>query len=65
MSLGGIMKEIIQKRINRIEYELCRLEVCHDAGKYDGMEDVYFNMVLVLKTKLAGYREDLEGLKAA
>ena len=53
------MKDIIKKRINRLEYEICRLTVCYDAGKYDQMEDIYFEMKLLLETKLNAYQVEL------
>ena len=53
------MIEIIKKRINRLEYEICRLQVCYDAGNYDHMKDVFFEMKLLLETKLNNYQNDL------
>ena len=41
------MKKIIQKQINIVNYELCRIEVLRDANKIVGLEDQFFEAALV------------------
>lgn len=57
------MIDIIKKRIRRLEYEAARFKVCRDAGQYDGMVDMYFEVVLVVEKKLNGYRVELAKLE--
>jgi len=42
----------IQDRIDRIKWEMCRLDVKYDAGKYKGIEDSYFEMKTILRNRL-------------
>jgi len=51
----------IQDRIDRIKWEMCRLDVKYDAGKYKGIEDSYFEIKAILRNRV----EELKQKKVA
>ncbi len=54
------MERVIQKQINIVNYELCRIEVLRDANKHVGLEDQFFEAALVWETALNRLRFEKE-----